>query len=341
MSRYALLVVGLLVGCSDLRSPSVDETPRPRPAKTARAERVAAADPAPAPSGPTAESAVAAASAASAPAHAPDLSLGDGFELRTAVRDGRLALVPIVATGPIAKTEYVTLAEGMARGQVWIREMPDEWDVGTVQVHNGAQRPLLGLQGEIILDAQQDRVLAETTVIPPGTTQEVSVRCVESGRSEGGSRFRASGVLAELSLRRVIAQKDQAAVWAEVDRINERHGLSPETHTYRHAAALLTRGEYAARRDRLAALLDTHPDRARMVGVAVAVDGVVLSVDRFASPALYRRLEPRLLASYAASSEGPPREGRRLTPDDIRALTQQPGALETTTASAIALRPPQ
>jgi hypothetical protein len=339
MSRYALLVVGLLVGCSDLRSPSVDETPRPRPAKAARAERIAAADPAPAPAGPTADPAAAA--AAQAPATAPDLSLGDGFELRTAVRDGRLALLPIVATGAVAKTEYVTLPEGMARGQVWVREMPDEWDVGSVQVHNGTQRPLLGLQGEIILDAQQDRVLAETVVIPPGTTQEVSVRCVESGRSEGSTRFRTSSVIAELSLRRVIAQKDQSAVWAEVDRINERHGLSPETHTYRHAAALLTRGELAARRDRLAALLDTHPDRARMVGVAVAVDGVVLAVDRFASPALYRRLEPRLLASYAASSEGQPREGRRLTPDDIRALTQRPGALETTTASAIALRPPE
>ena len=330
MSRYALLVVGLLVGCGDLRSPSVDEAPRPRLAKPARAERVAAA-----------EAAAAAEPAAPAPAPAPDLSLGDGFELRAAVRDGRLALVPIVATGPTTRTEYVTLPEGMARGQVWVREMPDEWDVATVQVHNGAQRPLLALQGEIILDAQQDRVLAETAVIAPGETKEVAVRCVESGRSEGGTRFHASGVLAELALRRVIAQQDQSAVWAEVDRINERYGLSPETHTYRHAAALQAQGETAARRDRLAARLDAHPDRARMVGVAVAVDGVVVAVDRFAAPGLYRRLEPRLLASYAASSEGQPREGRRLTPGDIRALTRQPGALATTPASAIALRPPE
>jgi hypothetical protein len=66
-----------------------------------------------------------------------------------------------------------------------------------------------------------------------------------------------------------------------------------------------------------------------------------VAVDRFASPDLYRRLEPRLLASYAASDEGPPREGRRVTPDDIRALLRLPNALAETEASLGALRPPE
>jgi hypothetical protein len=68
----------------------------------------------------------------------------------------------------------------------------------------------------------------------------------------------------------------------------------------------------------------------------------VLAVDRFASPALYRRIEPRLLASYAAGEEAAePREGRRVTPDDVRALTRIPQALATTDASYVALRPPE
>ena len=97
--------------------------------------------------------------------------------------------------------------------------------------------------------------------------------------------------------------------------------------------------EMSGRQSTTLALLDAHPDRARMVGVAMALDGVVLAIDRFATPALYRRLEPRLLASYAASHEGEPREGRRLMPDDVRALARLPRALSTTAASYVALRP--
>ena len=331
MSRYAVLVVGLLVGC-DLRSPGEEA---PRPARTA-------GDPAAAsPAAPPVVASLPAAPPMVASAPASDPSLGAGFEMRGAVRDGRLALVPIVATGTPDATDYVTLPEGMARGQVSVREMPDGWEVSVVRVHNGAARPLVALQGEVIVEAHQDRVLAESVVVPPGTTREVAVRCVESERGEGSSRFRASGAFAELALRRVVAHKDQSQVWNEVDKINQRHGLSPETRTYRQAAALHARGETAARRDRLAALLAAHPDRAKMVGVAVAVDGKVLAVDRFASPALYRRLEPRLLASYAAGEEGAPREGRRLTPDDVRALARMPRALATTDASYMALRPPE
>ena len=329
MSRYAVLVVGLLVGC-DLRSPASEEVVARAPVDPA------AVDPAPAP--PAAPPA-----AASLPARAPapDPSLGDGFELRGAVRDGRLALLPIVATGAVDQTDYVTLQEGMARGVVSVREMPDGWEVSAVRVRNGSSRPLLALQGEVIVEAHQDRVLAESAVIEAGATREIAVRCVEAARGEGGARFRPSGAFAELALRRVVVHRDQGQVWNEVDQINRRLGLSPETKTYRGAAALQARGETAARRDRLAALLAAHPDRARMVGVAVAVDGKVLAVDRFANPALYRRLEPRLLASYAAGDEGPSREGRRLTPDDVRALARLPRALATTGASYVALRPPE
>jgi hypothetical protein len=328
MSRYAVLVVGLLVGC-DLRSPSIDEAPRP--VRTARAQEVVERAPAPE---------VSAEEAKPEARPAPDASLGAGFEMRTAVRDGRLALVPIVATGSVDKTDYLTLPEGMARGLVSVRELPDGWIVSSVQVRNSSSRPLLALQGEVILDGQQDRVLAESAVILAGETQEISVRCVEAERGDGAPRFRSAGAFAELALRRVVAHQDQSQVWEQVDQINRRYGLSPETRTYRGAVALQARGEAAARRDRLTALLAAHPDRAQMVGVAVVVDGKVLAVDRFANPALYRRIEPRLLASYAVGEESEPREGRRVTPDDVRALTRIPRALATTDASYVALRPP-
>jgi ARG/rhodanese/phosphatase superfamily protein len=324
MSRHALLVVGLMVVGCDVRSPPPDQAP---PVRTARRE-LPKADPAPVDPTPT-------------PPPPPNVSLGDGFELRGAVRDGRVALVPIVATGALDRRAYATLHESMARGTATITEATEGFDVEHVFVTNRGAQPLLVLNGEVIIDAHQDRVLAESVVIPARESREVRVRCVESSRAEGGQHFHSSGVIAELPLRQVVAHKEQTSVWRKVDEINGSRGLQPETHTYRHAAAQQTSGPTAERRDRLMAQLAAHPDRARMVGVAVAIDGRVLAVDRFATPDLYRRFEPRLLASYVAGDQGPPREGRRVTPDDIRELLQLANAVSSTEASLGALRPPE
>jgi hypothetical protein len=324
MSRHALLVVGLLVVGCDVKSPNLEEAPRP--ARTAHHPRteVSALDPAPVDPTPT----------------PPNLSLGDGFELRGAIRDGRLALAPIVATGPFDGLTYATLHESMARGAATVREVDDGFEVEHVIVTNRGAQPLLVLNGEVIVEAHQDRVLAQSLVIPPHESRQVSVRCVESSRAEGGQQFRSSGVIAELSLRRVVAHQEQTRVWRKVDEINGKLGLQPETHTYRHAAALQRSGPTSERRERLSAQLAAHPDRARMVGVAVAIDGRVLAVERFATPELYRRLEPRLLASYAAGDAGPPSEGRRVSPDDVREVLRLANAASTTEASLNALRPP-
>jgi len=325
MSRHALLVVGLMVVGCDVRSPPPESAPRPvRTAHQAPAE-APSADPAQVEPAPT----------------PPDLSLGRGLELRSAVRDGRLALVPIVATGPLAAGTYATLHESMTRGTATVRESGEGFEVDRVRIQNHGAQPLLVLNGEVIIEAQQDRVLAESAVIPPHQGRDLSVRCVESSRAEGGQQFRSSGAIAELALRRVIAHQDQTKVWRKVDEINAHHGLTPETHTYRLAAAMHARGPVAARRDRLAARLAAHPDRERMVGVAVAIDGQVVAIDRFANPELYRRLEPRLLASYAASDEGAPREGRRVSPDDVRRLMEAAIGVSTTEASLTALREPE
>lgn len=307
MSRHVLLVVGLLgFGC-DVRSPP------PAPLHPTRLAAAPAAPPTP-----------------------PDTSLGDGFELRPALRDGRLALVPIVATHPRSQP-YAALHESMQRGAAVVRESPNGFDVEHVLVDNLGADPLFVLHGELILDAQQDRVVAESAVIPPRQSRNVRVRCVESSRAEGGTRFRSPGLVAELPLRRAVAHLEQSSIWRAVDQINAGLGLSPETHTYRHAASLLATGPIALRRDRLLSRLAAHPDRPRMVGVAVALDGRVVGLDRFATPSLYRRLEPLLLASYIAGASGPPHEGQRVTPDAIRALLRFSVSTE---ASLTALLPP-
>ena len=93
------------------------------------------------------------------------------------------------------------------------------------------------MRGEMIVDALQDRVIAEDRVIPAGRTVRVSVRCVEQGR-EGTLAFHTNHLMAEYALREAIARM-QEQIWAMVPEINQRLGLVAPTKTYRAAASIL------------------------------------------------------------------------------------------------------
>lgn len=263
----------------------------------------------------------------------PDLEIGDGYEMRHPIHDGRLTLIPIIQTVERPATAYVTLHDAMARHEVTVRELRD-WQVDKVRIKNKSDQPLFVMTGELIVDALQDRVLAEDKVILPHSSQTVSVRCVEQNRERGGHEFHPGNALAELDLRELVAHSGQTQVWAQVDAINQRLGLTPPSKTYRLAA----QAQPAARRDALIAQLAQTQDRQLMVGLAVAVDGKLVAFDRFASPALYGELERELVGSYVASDGGPPHEGHSLIPSDVRAFASLPAAVSTD-ASFVVLQP--
>src|SRR6185503_6574102 len=109
MSMRVVVAAVLIAGCSS------QEAPPPAPAPVARVE--AAPVPPPPPPKPV------------------DLSLGEGYEMRHVIHDGRVAVVPIVATGAVAARRYITLHDAMKRHQVSVREL-GQWEVDTVRVRN-------------------------------------------------------------------------------------------------------------------------------------------------------------------------------------------------------------
>jgi hypothetical protein len=269
-----------------------------------------------------------------------DLSLGAGLEMRRPIREGRLALIPIIATSTVPTTRYITLADGLKRHQITVREIPGDIHVDTVRVRNKSSQPLFLMDGELIIDGLQDRVIARDVVVAPHKSARVAVRCVEVGREEGGRNFHASDKVAELSLRAEVVHGTQDAVWAQVARINQRLGLSPPSRTYRLAALAQTAGAAGERRDRMTTSLAANPDRDRMIGVAVVIEGEVVAIDQFATPELFQKLEGELVGSYVASDDAiPPHEGRTFLPDDVRAFAKTSGQA-TSVASFVALRPP-
>lgn len=227
-----------------------------------------------------------------------ELRFGD-FDLQPAIRDGRLAIVPIVSREP-TRLSYTTLQEGMASGKVIATE---RGEIESVTIANRSDQPLAILGGELIVEGHQDRLIVRGMTIAPHRTQQVATVCAELSRSNGPDRFRAGHALAEPTLRRIARSTNQSAVWERIDQVvGGEFGTS-----YRVAAAAQRRGANSMRLRHLVGELDHGDPETKTVGFAVAIDDKVVAVEHFASPELYRSVRSMVLASYLPGSAGKPR----------------------------------
>ncbi len=219
-------------------------------------------------------------------------------------------------------------------------------DVNRVLVLNKSSQPLYLMPGETILGGQQDRTIAEETIVPPGDKPvEVAVFCVEHGRwhdrspqetarlataaraGEEGyvdfasqtsliastispNRFIAgSGNLSKEARLAVQADKDQSKVWEKVSKANSAAHLIVETGAF---SANYGDEENLKRLEPYQkALAEQVAADDRVVGVIVAINGRVESVDVFESTPLFRKLWPKLLRSYALDAANQADEERR------------------------------
>ena len=251
-----------------------------------------------------------------------------------------LALFPIYDAGARPGPAYRTLDEALKARQVQIREKGGGGEVNTLLVTNRGTRPVYIMAGEVLLGGQQDRCLAKDAVIPPGKRDvPVPVFCVEHGRWAGRAEFGESAkMVAGADIRasaqkggyaasmpavaspraatqtsgRVVAQTQhrpaavaevQQEVWDKVARKNRAHGAESSTGTYRAVANLAAGGEASRNTSAyLKAFARGLGVDKKLVGVAVAIDGRVVAADVFGDPALFRKLWPKLLRSYATDA---------------------------------------
>jgi hypothetical protein len=228
-------------------------------------------------------------------------SLSDHTALLTPIQVDSLTLTPIVATGPAtAEEQLLVLDEAMAAKKVKIREISDG-TVNSLTFINQAQQPVFVLAGEVILGGKQDRIIGRNTVIPANTTQAVPVYCVESGRWTGETKeFSTGKALAHGRLRGQASYRAQRDVWNEVAAKNVARKTTNSSDTYRRVAQQQSDGTLGRMEKQVDEALAKLPaaDRSRMVGYAVALNGSVATVDVFASPALFKKLETKLVRSY-------------------------------------------
>jgi hypothetical protein len=149
-----------------------------------------------------------------------------------------LQLIPIrfKAGRGEGKEKYLSLSDAMAQKKATIRELPSRvgTDKGSVSITNKSKRTIIVKSGDLIGGGKQDRIMAKTTLIPPGQKKEiVTVFCVEKDRWDDKPKSFYYGGSGDIELRKAIdISKSQAAVWKEIDKQYSMANTSSKTWSY-------------------------------------------------------------------------------------------------------------
>ncbi|MGO9114040.1 MAG: ARPP-1 family domain-containing protein [Thermoguttaceae bacterium] len=124
---------------------------------------------------------------------------------------------------------YTLLSTAIEAGEAVVEEVNESGSVPNLAVKNHCKRPLLIPEGEILIGAEQNRVINVTVLVAAGVKFVLPVSCVEAGRWRYKSRHFESKFCAPPSLRnkklRAVhrnrsaggpAASDQGEVWNEV-----------------------------------------------------------------------------------------------------------------------------
>jgi hypothetical protein len=147
-----------------------------------------------------------------------------------------LTVFPVVSSSGYDTSAFLTLEEGLSRGEVTVREQGAETlirnrgngrpippgysgpSVNQLVLINHSKRPLLLLAGELVSGGKQDRIIAKDRIVAPfGDPLPLDVFCVEHGRWSAGSSFNEAKTIVHPSVRENAAiHQKQADVWAAV-----------------------------------------------------------------------------------------------------------------------------
>jgi len=166
----------------------------------------------------------------------PSRPEGD-WRLRDPVTYQNISVFPVVSSYSQDTTPFLTLEEGLATGEVAVREQGSDSmvrgrdgrpvyipqsgagaSVNQLVLINRSKRPLLLLAGELVSGGKQDRVIGKDRIVPVGAPPlPLDVFCVEHGRWTGSAQFAAAKTIVHPSVReRAAVDQKQKEVWDAV-----------------------------------------------------------------------------------------------------------------------------
>jgi hypothetical protein len=209
---------------------------------------------------------------------------------------------------------YMLLADAVEAGIAKVSEKSEHGDVPVIQIENRGKLPLLGIQGEEYVGAKQNRTLNISVLVGPGKTR-IPVTCVEAGRWDSGPTGFRTGSYETMNLRAMkmagihVSSKtigdrlrkflaDQGKVWGSVRGTSNLHRVSSPTMAM---FDIYSSREVSRSLNDITSGIEL-PNEAS--GAVIGIGGRVVACDLFENSAVFSRMWPRLLQSYALSAIG-------------------------------------
>jgi hypothetical protein len=182
--------------------------------------------------------------------------LHSSYRVLAPIESGNLLLFPVVESGKMPASPFITLDEGIKSGQVEVTEAgnlhglvrprpavrpgsggqsapfrnpPHDFNrgdqVNTLVLVNNSDKPLLLLAGEIVTGGKQDRIVGKDRIVPAQSDPiDLGVFCIEHGRwTEDTATFQSSAKASAQSLMvqptvraRAMVDQNQQEVWDSV-----------------------------------------------------------------------------------------------------------------------------
>lgn len=238
-----------------------------------------------------------------------------------------LSVVPLL-TDETAEPRYLLMQDAMAQGLLVIEEVSEAGSVNTVKATNKSTMPVLLPDSEELVGAKQNRVLNVSILLAPMTTTLIPVTCVEEGRWSTRERarqralaFEASAYMLHAEVRAAKSEQvyrarrkhgealaDQAAIWTEVRRKQREFAYYSPTNALHDV--------YEHRRHDIESYLSAFSPLPRQVGAVFAVNGEIIGIEVFDSPATFHKMFPKLLRSYALTAMSSARQKARAVRTD-------------------------
>lgn len=129
----------------------------------------------------------------------------------------------------------LSLKDAMQAGKIKVAEFYSnhDADIRVLTVRNLSKQAILINQGDLLAGGKQDRMVAETKLLAPGTEEFLNVFCVEPGRWDAKPKpFRFAGS-ADMALRNtMLSTGRQSEIWKAIEKqFGVAHGL-PEGFNY-------------------------------------------------------------------------------------------------------------
>ena len=239
-----------------------------------------------------------------------------GLSLGTPQRIGTLDVIPLLRACVTGDADLLA-HEALADGTLEVLEK----DGGVVQellARNKAPRPVVIIEGETLVGARQNRIVAHTVVVGPGREVVVPVGCMEQGRWHFTSAGFASGASpSEWKVRREIkssvmkrrseghpAALNQSALWDRVEQELVSASVESSTADY-HELVSRRMGEAESR------LSGVRPVEGQ-VGLLALSDGLLVAIDLVGSAATWGHLAERALRSLLPAASDPEASASRV-----------------------------